>query len=341
MAVPFQVEVPIGSLDAGAWEIVVSGYFRPPTKMTIHVRGSGSPVVYPPGVPTTGGRVWIGDSCFACWENTRVFFGDAAGTVGMNRSALGWMDVEVPPHPPGIVDVRIVLPDEQTFVIHHGFKFFEAAAEEPDPFVFEPLLMTSSYQGPGAAGAQWRSANAIAPIGPAVVLHEPPCAGCDRVVRSPRTIDAPSRPDGLVLHLARDARTTAAASSRARDASRQPDGPGTEMPVVGLDAFRREVVLTSIPTGPGRRAMLRVWGLLETNELVVLLGDPEDGAMTIPLYRAPGGLPFGSADVTHYLKRYLDGRRVTFRITGEMGPYWAMLTLTDEATHEVTVLAPR
>lgn len=339
---PIPRTVELGPLEPGEWEIVVSDYEMGTSRATIDVRGVDPFAVYPAGLPSNGGVAQIVAEHFFPFGG-RVFFGDVEADVVLESPRLL---VEAPPHPPGIVDVTVITPDGKTFVVPHAFKYFEPSAE-PDPFVFEPLLFPSSYQGPGAVGSEWRSENVVAPTTEVpLLLHEAPCSSCSTRIAEPVKVDAPSRHDGLLLYVARDA-SEAAASSRIRDISRAHETAGTELPVVEQQEFRDEVVLTNIPADPRHRTMLRVWAL----DLVPLWpnDDPERNASVflsngrsqfLHLIRFPEGLPFASIDLTPLIGP--DDELLTLRITSDRAVgLWAMVTITNNETQQVTALTPR
>jgi|SRR5688572_4165124 len=340
---PFRVPVNLGVLEAGTYDVTVRLMGTETDRDTLEVRGVDPLPVYPAGAPTSGrGRVYIGkDYAFSGRDVRAVVFGSVEGRV--LGPAGEWLVVEAPPQAPGIVDVTVVSRDER-LVIPHSFKYYEGT--EPDPFVYEPLLVPVHYNGPGANGSEWRSETWIGAAffsSRPILFHVPPCSTCSEEVRELVKIDSARRDEGLILYVARGALADLAVSTRARDMSRRLSNSGTEIPVVGMEQFRRLVVLPNIAREREHRYMLRIWAERAPDDrpdvgITWSTGRLTNGT-TVTLDRtADPRFFFRSIDVTSQIHSAPAGEPLTLYVGG--GPVWALLTITNNETQHVTAVAP-
>lgn len=213
-----------------------------------------------------------------------------------------------PPHAAGLIDVTAI--DEVRTVTSPGsFKFY-APSYPPDPFVFEPLLFPIAYQGAGAFASMWETKNTLQ----SAVTFAPLCADCSSAA-------------GHLVYIAREPQPSVV-TSFIRDVSRDPNRAGTPVPIGRDRDFREILKFPRIPLPTNGRATLRVWSL-DDDVVVNGLGDP------LVLRRAAPGEP---AFTSVPLSRTFD---VPFNLYSAGHRIWALVSITDNATQEVTIYAPQ
>lgn len=345
----YPAPVELGVLEPGSYEVTAKLMGSITGRARLEVRGVGAHIVYPPASPVGGGgRIFIGESYefFGPYEVRQVRFGSVGARILQGYDRLV---VEAPPHPPAIVDVTIVTRSGNV-VIPHSFKYFEG--ERPDPFGYEPLLVPVFYSGPGAAGSHWRTEvwlGTVTSFSRPIVFHPPPCAACPGEVRGVLKVEGPSRPDGLVLHLARGGRPDLVSSIRAQDMSRTHSNAGTELPLVGTEQFRERVRLINVPRGVENRYSLRVWsrseGQRSSTARLAISAQSSAPVTYLELKLSEGlnrGFSFGVVDLSAQIRSTPQGDPLTVSVSAEGAEVlWAMLTITNEATGQVTILTPQ
>lgn len=344
---PVLTPVNLGVLEGGTYEVTTRIMGSETARKTLEVRGVDPFAVYPAGASTTGGgEVLIGTPGLFSGEQTpKVFFGTTEATRLIYRGPF--LGAEPPPHSAGIVDVTVMV-GEQRNVARHAFKYYEPSAA-PEPFVFERLLFPVHHSGPGANGSEWRTdtfiSSAIFGHGRPLVFHTPPCSTCPTMITTPVQVDLERRNEGLILYLARGARENLAVTSRARDLSRQLLTAGTEIPVVGDEQFREFILMPNIPAEPAHRYMLRLWahrnpsrgGLLP---VMVSSGNASEGTNELLWPTADPDLLFRAVDLTPLVAKFPAGERLTVRVGNLEDSIWALLSITNNETQHVTVIAP-
>ncbi|MEA2235510.1 MAG: hypothetical protein QOC81_234 [Thermoanaerobaculia bacterium] len=133
-------------------------------------------------------------------------------------------------------------------------------------------------------------------------------------------------------------------SSRLRELSRDPDGPGTEMPVLRSRDFQQnQVWLASVPTNGRFRSTLRVF--TRGYSVVVRVRDAATGELLsereIPRFFPTDSDPFGTVTLNDLFSPAVRARE-TVRIEVEStSPVWALLTLTENETQRVQIFTPQ
>jgi hypothetical protein len=132
---------------------------------------------------------------------------------------------------------------------------------------------------------------------------------------------------------------------RLHETSRDPDGPGTEIPVIRSRDFQKsQVWLPSIPTNSRFRSTLRV--LTRGDVVFVRVKDNATGELlieqTIPRSFPTDSDPLGTVTLSDLLASAAVRAHEKVRIEVEgQGPVWAMLTLTDNETQRVQIFTPQ
>ncbi len=132
---------------------------------------------------------------------------------------------------------------------------------------------------------------------------------------------------------------------RLRETSRDPDDPGTEIPVVRSSQFQRKHVwLPSIPVSSRLRSTLRVF--TRGTNVVVLVRDDTTGELlkTLQTFRflPTDNDPFGTLTFPGLLEaaEVAAHERVRIEVEAE-SPVWALLTLTGNATQRLQIFTPQ
>jgi hypothetical protein len=344
---PVLTSVNLGVLEGGTYEVSARIMGEEIGRRSLEVRGVDPFALYPAGVPTSGGgEVQIG----TLWqfssgqESVRVFFGTSEARVFHSGPVLA---AEPPPHSAGLVDVT-VMAGEERIVARQAFKYYEPSTV-PEPFVFERLLLPVHHSGPGANGSEWRTDTFIGStfyhLGRPLIFHAPPCSTCSTRITAPVHLDLERQNEGLILYLARGGRENLAVSSRARDVSRQLLTAGTEIPVVGTEQFREFILIPNIPAEPAHRYMLRLWALRNPGRsglfpIVVSSTNASEGTNELLWTTADPDLLFRAIDLTPLIAKFPVGERLTLRVGDMQESIWALLSITNNDTQHVTVIAP-
>jgi hypothetical protein len=280
------------------------------------------------------------------------------GVPGLTTHGNSPFDVIPPPHAPGTVDVTVgPLTDGTLLVAKSAFTYFDPTAP-PDPLLHEPLLFPLSYSGGGAFGSQWTTENVLIPKGPVLFKDALPCDGCGAELGANAvTLTNDSLGTGKLLYAIRSSPTFAGtdtfggrqptwkASSRIRETARNRTAAGTEVPVVREESLRccSSLELVNVPAPKNARATIRVYALGDAPVVayVVVMGhDPLPRQFTLTR-SGPDQPLYGAIDITSDLnapERAPGGSVDVQCLSGDS--CWAMLTITDNDTQQVTVITP-
>lgn len=273
-----------------------------------------------------------------------VLFDGVAGDV-VNPGSGDRLVVTPPPHAAGTVNV-VVTDRIGTRTSVAAFTYFDPAAPA-DPQTLEPVLFPIGYDGPGVFGSQWATQNLIGSGNPLVRFRQPVpvkyCEGsCDTQFNWSAALAEESN-SGVLLWVVRRRLPAGVddefrVSSRIAETSRA--SSGTSLPVAREGDFHDTFTIDDVAIGGSARATLRVYSLRETQQtanVVVRFANgssvthhvtlvPVNGvAFAAVNLTPPAGVPrAGVADIT------IGGRKV-----------WGMVTVTDNATQEVTAFWPQ
>jgi hypothetical protein len=377
IAPPWSHTAEVGPLPSGSWKLqaIVDGTVVASTSFTVaqseqrfaivpssaRIEG-GIPVVLRPGFG------WCSLS-LPCEMKQRILFGGVEATVtgyGGGRETV----VIVPPHAPGRVDVTIYpVTGGGPITRENAFTYYDAA-EGPPAESFERVLVPLMFEGDGALGSRWTSEltvhnsgetgidpwNSIVRCGVGERCHPqiPPGA---TLHLTPSTVG--SWPHGYLFVVPREQADDLDFSLHIRDLSRQAESFGTEVPVVReRDLPRSPIVLLDVPLNPRFRSMLRVYDVNaidgapiriryrlddgsqaggESRHILTTLircvttpcWFPEPAAIALPLFDA--ALPPNiTQDHLHVEIEPLDPR----------SRLWALVTVTNNETQQVTTITP-
>lgn len=166
--------------------------------------------------------------------------------------------------------------------------------------------------------------------------------------------------DGAFLHIPKSLVPAAKFSLRVRDTSGGKNIIGSAMPVVRMQDFKNEITFVDVPWEPNYRGTLRIYSENEAPMQVLVTFYIEDGntareQFTVNLdgivHAVPDPFPTHPAYAAmEGITRAMRNRRIPSRITiSNQSPIitpppakiWAMLTITDNETQQVTVLTPQ
>jgi hypothetical protein len=132
---------------------------------------------------------------------------------------------------------------------------------------------------------------------------------------------------------------------RLRETSRDPDGPGTEIPVIRSRDFQKTLVLLpSIPTNARFRSTLRV--LTMWYYFIVRVKDDATGELllerTISHSFPTDGGQLGTVTLSDFLApaSIRAHQKVRIEVESPVFSVWAMLTLTDNETQRMQIFTP-
>jgi hypothetical protein len=317
-----------GPLPSGVYEVETHGTLHP-TRARILVRPT-LPRVAPAAVPITGGSVTIEDL-------PRSPAPSVVSVDGVIAKILPNGYIEVPPHAAGTVDVAITA-NGVTRIIRAGLTYFDPNAPA-DPQVFERLLFPIAFDGPGAFGTQWRTSNLYAYTN-GVWLRDPPCGGFCPTDGDGRDGVRQMSPAGVFLYAIRGGAEIKGMSS-IRDLTRNPAGIPTTVPVAHESDFKESWTIYSVPVDPQKyRTTLRVWSLDRPLKFSVFFGASFFFQGHVDVQTSDSEPHFAQVDLTAALK----GAPVTIiNIGATAGTFersWAMVSVTNNVTQEVTIVTP-
>lgn len=252
----------------------------------------------------------------------------------------------------------------------------EALAQTQNPADFNRYLIpVSTRQIPGANGSIWQAEwtvhnfrfNAFDMIWNHCAPNVSPCPSTTipalRTVR-PSLVPRGDGSDGGFVYVPRNADPLTGMSLRVRDLSQNAQNFGTEIPIVSNDEYtspqRPAIFLLDIPTDPKYRATLRIYGFHQQPELVQVSVYPEgstqfieqyfvelQGIVTVNPEPFPLNPSYAQLDPLTPAVR-ASGERVRIIVFAEIWnsgvspppivPIWAMLTLTNNETQQVTTV---
>jgi hypothetical protein len=280
--------------------------------------------------------------------------------------------VTPPPHEPGFVDVVVRTPAE-TIIGKSSFRFTRQEAV-PDPQIFERILLPIVYNGSGAYSTGWRTDLAILNTNPVGVsstdafrplffhpCFDGVCPGGLGPNEQAEAFDATTKSDrGLLLMPQRDLADGLRFSYRAWEMIQFAERrfAGTELPIVRERDFRiGRLDLPSISLDHNSRIALRIFGPdSEAVPVRVIVGKLDNLATLIGIKEIVLQAPACETDPCDSLTpsfamisdleqefpalRQLE--RVRLEVESPSGRrFWAMATITNNTTQNVTVVTPQ
>jgi len=313
-----------GPLHSGLYQLETRGTLHPAQQLLV-VRPT-LPRLIPSAVPIGGGTVTIEDAIHAPFPSVV--------SVDGVRATITDTSIEVPPHAPGTVDVAVTA-GGLTRIIRAGLTYFDPNAPA-DPQIFEPLLFPIAFNGPGAFGTQWRTANDI--IYTNGVWQRDPVCPCP-TDGDGRAGIARTSPAGVIVYAIRGG-AHPAGTSYIRDLTRNPGGIPTQVPLAHESDFKERWTIYDVPVDPKKyRTTLRVWSLDRPLKMTVFYGGFLFGG-SFEVQTSADEPHFAQVDLTAALK---NAPVTTFNFGATAGTFersWAMVNVTNNETQEVTILTP-
>jgi hypothetical protein len=286
-------------------------------------------------------------------DTPQVFFGDVPSPRVTLVNAYEATAV-APAHAIGIVSVTVR--DNGVLLKSTGqFVFIPKTEEIIIPIAYQPIS--------AAFGTRWMSDISVYNDSDDAVAIEPElCSSlgmafvCDHPIRRvpPRALmriePVSAWPDypAMILRPPADHAGNLHFTVRLRETSRDPDGPGTEIPIVRTKDFQQQRVwLPSIPTSTRFRATLRVF--TRSDAVTVRVRDNATGELLSEResrrYYPTDSDPFGTLTFSGLLDSALvrahEKVRIEVESPREYLPVWAMVTLTDNESQRVQIFTPQ
>lgn len=362
----FDLPFDLGILPPGVFDVVAKAENVPGTigEAKLTVADAAAPFAVSPNVGSSvRSPVQIAGSAVAVCstinrevvcETPVVTFGGSRAEI--SRTELGKVTVIAPAHDPGTVDVVVQnTGGTQTAVAaYHYFSDFE----QPDGAFFERVLIPVLYSGPGSFGSQWQTELAMH-NGNSFPLVQPsndnlfsvPCfPECDSrpAPRSTVIVRGRNLSTGYVTYVPRQASQNLNFSLVVRDLSRDTTAFGTSVPVVRENEFYdRSFSIVNIPSDTRNRVALRLYGWVwEVRVNIVALTGPFVNQVLV--YAVEHLQPASEHNIVFIgdlLTKYPEivGKgplRLDISGASPDGPLWGYVSITNNETQHVTVIAP-
>ena len=293
-----------------------------------------------------------------------VSFGTVAGSVVQASPSL--IVVMSPAHIAGTTEIRIHVAGRTDTVLPEAFRFdWDPAGGQPEKY-FRYLVPTTLRDVAGANGSLWTSVLTVFPkidVGTPILgrFHG---GGFNGTLSGNQVrvleLDASPGKDGAFFYVPRVVEHQLAADLHIMDLSLSADTLGTELPVVPEDEFRTTQNLLAVPVDARYRVLLRIYDLdnlsLGVNVSIytpvnrVLLDTIHvdlGGFLTIEEQPVPSNPAYAALDPITDKVRASGQSRVRVEIAAEgrndlppVTTIWAMATVTNNATQQVTAITP-
>jgi len=302
-------------------------------------------------VPEGGVEITIRTNNFHRFTAPQVFFG------GVPSPRVTVVDPDTvkalaPAHAVGLVDVTVIDTDLLPMHSYSPFAFTPVLDQIIIPIAYLPI--NANY------GTRWASEISVfndsddtVPIDPELCNFIGLWSDCSQSARHvpPHTSmriepfsKNPNYPE-MILRPPADHADRLHFNVRLRETSRDPDGPGTQIPILrSRDFQQKQVWLTSIPTSTRFRSTLRVY--TRWYSVTVRVTDNATGELlkewSIPRFYPTDSDPFGTVTIAGLLETAEVRSHERVRIEVEAGsPVWALLTLTDNESQRVQIFTPQ
>jgi hypothetical protein len=357
-----EYEVSLGKLPPGEYRVSVTEYSDlPPQVLSFFVFEANPPLTVRPfvvPVDTPGFPIHL------ALHDDFVLGTDGAWVIeigGVQYREEDWLPAVdglgfyAPDLAPGLHDIRVIRSDGSIVDIPAAI-YYQSPAAAADRGVFERVLFPVLFRGGGSNGSQWRSEAVISnPTEYSIVT-------ANMLVPQKRILAPGSRhafsgeqyPNGVALLVPRRDAEDLALQLRIRDASRESDSFGTEVPVVReAQMFHdEEITLLDVPLDPRYRTRLRVYFFPDAAaeqwpSNVTAWIQPADGGERFFVYTRLTHDCSGAACAWTPLYGELDlpargnGARADVYVSGvDGGLEWAFASVTNNKTQEVTLVTP-
>ncbi|HET7710793.1 MAG TPA: hypothetical protein VFL80_02585 [Thermoanaerobaculia bacterium] len=349
---PYHIEKTIGLLPPAIYEVRVtterSGRLTTLVTERLVIRGVSDDLTFSQTiVPFGADRIDI-----AGHADVVEIDGQRATTAPISRGTR----VFLPALTPGLHDMTVLRSGSLT-VVKGGLYVFDPSLP-PDPASFEPRLLPLLFSGPGAFGSQWLTDTLLLNQGsvPVTLWNDLRDVSCNRGA-CVRTLDARdiaslprTFPNGRIIWVARDNAWNVAAFSTVREVTRRGPPAGTTLPLPREGDFRVGTTRVVVPLPANSRVMIRVYGLgpseVTTEQVVILSSNATAPSSTITIRRdnsSPESPLYGATDLTNALTPLLSRGSAILEISTNSSSVaiWPLISVTDNETQQVTLIAPQ
>ena len=272
-----------------------------------------------------------------------VKFDDTLGGIAVNS------DTEIvalaPAHAAGTVDVTVNIAGKKKIVLPAAF-VYENPDSSDDAFVLLPVIASNV---PGAFGSIWQTdASFFNHSDTAIEIHWSNCWGPP----TPMVCSSASIPPNTTTHLLTSSEVGIPRgrindldiSLRVRDLSRQSQTWGTAIPVVRETEFRPIVRLQNVPTDSRFRSTLRTYEYFNTVpplRTIRIFDETTGDLLVTDTLTSLTAFQVNSLTDTYPQLRGHDTVRIEVQPIGDPPiPIWAFVSVTNNDTQHVTVIAP-
>jgi hypothetical protein len=348
-------DVRLDPLTPGFWKIrshfVYFDRLRGESETEIFVREANprfvaDPMVVPANTP--GQQVRLGDfrNVDLCPASRCLNPVVTVGGIAVAARVGPEVVLDLPPMAPGPADV-VIQTEGGTFTVRQAIVFYDPAAAVNES-LFERFLVPVSLNANGAHGSVWRTD--VSMMHPArVSTNLVPLTPGEPVELTDGAI--PNDDRGFFIIVPRQRADDLVFSAFIRDVSREDDRFGTELPIVRQRDFRAGAIdFLNLPIGAKFRSALRIYALEKNIEGVsaylTASDDISGGFSRVELQGSddrdrPAYGIVSDLQRTDYPGRLPEGR-YRLRISGPLSVrIWAMVTVTNNETQEVTIITPQ
>ena len=279
-----------------------------------------------------------------------VKFGDELGGIAVNT--FDEIVVLAPAHAAGTVDLTVNVAGKKKIVLPAAFTY-EALDTTAMERVLLPLVLFGNSTTPGAFGSMWKAEvtfhNASSDDVPIVAPNCNPLilAPCPPppVLQGGSTLIEPLYGfPGAFVFIPRQHVNDVDVSLRIQDVSRQSQTWGTSIPIVRATQFKPAVHVIGVPADSRFRLTLRIYGYSQPGPVRVRVFDPASATpfadVTLNLQgRDPAYLQLDPLTLPTIAPPPLIRIEVSSAIDPPQ-PVWAFVSVTNNETQHVTVIAP-
>lgn len=271
----------------------------------------------------------------------------------------------VPPRPHAtVVDVTVRVVRNGEVSVRNGFRWLNSATSTDPNHYDRYLVPVIARDVPGAGGSLWwseltlRNAGFNAPF--TIICPCPDSVAVIPLLSSIRPQLAPrgDGAEGAYIYVPKDVQ--AGMSLRVRDVSRNAQSFGDEIPIASERGYRSPLHLVDVPTDPQYRATLRIYDGPEMVEVGVYTDDGREierywVELRGVVHAVPEKFPlhpvsYAQVDLLTPAVRAAGGRVhvAVYSVMLNTGisppppiPVWGFISLTNNATQQVTVISPQ
>lgn len=267
---PWGERVDVGRIPAGTYNVIVRHNLTEMARRTLVVRDHPFAIKPSFGIPGTTVLIDQRDhgSCaiYPCAPPDVTFGGAKSPSVKVTQG--GDIAAVVPDHAPGLVDVVVVDRDGKATTAIEAFLYPGAQADLSGEH--ERVIYPIAFDGPGAHGSDWRTANYILNRGPIEIDpagffagRTPPTSQVSDTIEPEQRLQLLSvnRDGGLLAFVPRGMESWLAYSSHIADRSRRATDAGTELPVIHEKDAGGRLTILDVPLTTESRQTLRIYDL--------------------------------------------------------------------------------